>query len=78
MHTIPRRRRCRKWDKRILFLLNKTDLLETKEELAEVVKFVSNSANSLLGESAHRLHLNCIVCGVSNARAAAALRAQWL
>lgn len=45
----PSQPRGRKWDKRVLFLLNKTDLLESQDELAEVVKFVSKSANSLLG-----------------------------
>lgn len=52
----------RKWDKRVLFLLNKTDLLETEEELAEVVKFVSKSANSYLGERAGALSalLDCL------------------
>lgn len=52
----------------MLFLLNKTDLLETKEELAEVVKFVSKSANSLLGAAAR----GCEDGGVGGARRSAA------
>lgn len=39
----------RKWGKKVILVVNKTDLLETKEAEDEVLRFVSSSARSLLG-----------------------------
>ncbi|MCO5554276.1 hypothetical protein L7F22_007804 [Adiantum nelumboides] len=36
------------WDKRIIFLLNKSDIFSEQEELEEVVKFVKDNAQKLL------------------------------
>ncbi len=40
-----------KWGKKIIFVINKIDIVENQEDLLEVVDFVSNNAQKLLGLS---------------------------
>ena len=39
----------KKWGKKVVFVLNKCDLLETEEDRNEVTKFVRDNAKRLLG-----------------------------
>ena len=39
----------RSWGKKVIFIINKFDLLETEKDQADVLKFVANQANKLLG-----------------------------
>ena len=41
--------KLRDWGKKVLIVLNKIDLFETREELEQVVAFISDNARSLLG-----------------------------
>jgi len=41
--------RIRDWGKKVVIILNKTDLLESETELAQVVEFVKENAHALLG-----------------------------
>jgi len=41
----------RKWGKKVVFVVNKTDLLETERDVDEVMRFVKENATRLLGVS---------------------------
>ena len=41
----------RKWGKKVVFVVNKTDLLESERDVDEVMKFVKENATRLLGVS---------------------------
>ena len=42
-------RYIRQWGKKVVFIVNKVDILETNEEVKEVTQFVGNNATRLLG-----------------------------
>jgi hypothetical protein len=46
---------CRKWGKKVVFLLNKVDILASDAEVQEVVDFVASNAGRLLGVEAARV-----------------------
>ncbi len=41
--------RIREWEKKVVVVLNKIDLFQTEEELAQVQRFISDNARSLFG-----------------------------
>lgn len=45
----------RKWGKKVVFLVNKVDILAGDDEVQEVVDFVASNAGSLLGVEAARV-----------------------
>ncbi len=49
----------RKWGKKVVFLVNKVDILARQEEIMEVADFVADNAQRLLGvESANVLPIS--------------------
>lgn len=42
-------RYIRQWGKKVVFIVNKVDILDTNEEVQEVTQFVGNNATRLLG-----------------------------
>ena len=49
----------RKWGKKVVFLVNKVDILSRQEEITEVSDFVADNAQRLLGvESANVLPIS--------------------
>ena len=45
----------RKWGKKVVFLVNKVDILARQEEVAEVADFVADNAQRLLGVEAAKV-----------------------
>jgi len=48
----------RQWGKKVVFVVNKVDILSNDREVEEVTRFVANSATRLLGVDRTQVNLN--------------------